>query len=123
MLRIQFVCRVSDSHIQRCLLSEPKLTLKTAMQITLGMESAAQNARTLQGGGESSAATSGKVLRFTGAKPGSSSKQQMLSCTRCGKPAHPPSKCMFKDAQCHHWGKMGHLKPACLALKRVQTKL
>ena len=86
------------------------------------MESAAQNARTLQGGGEISVATSGEVLKFTGAKSGSS-KQQMPSCTRCGKPGGHLSKCKFKDAKCHHCGKVGHIKPACLALNRVQTKL
>ena len=80
---------VNDSHIQRCLLSEPVLTLETAMKIVLGIESAAQIAITLQGSGEASAAFSGEVLKFTGAKPGSS-KQQMLSRTCCGKPGHHP---------------------------------
>ena len=67
------------------------------MQIALCMETAEKNAKTLQGGGEALAATSGEVLKFTGAKPGSS-KQQMLSCTHCGKPAHHSSKWRFKDA-------------------------
>ena len=86
------------------------------MQVALGMESAAQNARTLQGGGEPSAATLGEVLKFTGVKLGSS-KQQMLLCTRCGKPNNHPSKCRFKDSKCHHCGKVGHIKPTGLALK------
>ena len=61
MLCDRLVCGVNDSHIQRSLLSEPVLTLKTAMK-ALGMESAAQNAITLQGGGKASAASSGEVL-------------------------------------------------------------
>ena len=85
------------------------------MKIVLGMESTTQNAITLQGGGEASAATSGEVFKFTGAIV--NSKQQMPSCTRCGKPCHHPSKCRFKDAKCHHCSKVGHIKPACLALK------
>ena len=123
MLCDRLVVGVNDSHSQCRLLLEPVLTLKTAMQLALGMESAAQNVRTLQGGGEPSAASSGKVLKFTGTKPGSSSKQQMLSYTCCGKPGHHPSKCRFKDAKCHHCSKVGYIKPACLALKKVQTKL
>ena len=87
MLHHRLVCAVEDSHIQCCLLSEPNLTLQTAMQIVLGMEPAAQNARTFQGGGEASPAISGKVLKFTGAKP-SGSKQEMPPCTRCVKPGH-----------------------------------
>ena len=98
------------------------LTLQTAMQMMLGMESAAQNGRTLQGGGEASAATLEEVLKFTGAKPGSS-KQQKPLCTCCGKPGHHPLKCRFKVAKCHHCSIVGHIKPACVAIKKVQTKL
>ena len=68
------------THIQCRLLSEPVLTLETAMKIALGMESVAQNVITLQGGGEASAAFSGEMVKFIGAKPGSS-KQQMPPCT------------------------------------------
>ena len=97
MLHDGLVCGVNDSHIQHCLLSEPVLTLEPAKKIALVMESAAQNAITLQGGSEASAASSGEVLKFTGAKQGGS-KQPMLSCTSCGKPGHHPSKCRFNDA-------------------------
>ena len=126
MLCDRLVCGVNDSHIQCRLLSEPVLTLETAMKIVLGMGSIAQNAITLQGGGEASAAFSGEVLKFTGAKPGSR-KQQMPSCTHYGKPGHHPSKCRFKDAKCHHCGKVGHTLYTCKTClsgtKKVQTKL
>ena len=39
------MCGVSDLHIQHRLLSKPDLTLKTTMQIALGMETAAYNAK------------------------------------------------------------------------------
>ena len=64
MLCNQLVCGVNDSHIQRRLLSEHVLTLETAMKIVQGMELAAQNAITLQQGGEALAASSGEVLKF-----------------------------------------------------------
>ena len=70
------MCGVNDSHIQHCLLSEPVLTLETAMKIAPGMKSASQNVIILEGGGGASAPSLGEVLKFTGAKP-SSSKQQM----------------------------------------------
>ena len=75
MLHVQLVCGVNDSHIQCRLLLEPVLTLQTAMQLALGMKSAAQNMITHQGGGEASAATSGEVLKFIGAKLGSSKQK------------------------------------------------
>ena len=54
-LRDRLVCGVNDSHSQLRLLSTPVLTLETTMKMVLGMESAAKNALTLQGGGEASA--------------------------------------------------------------------
>ena len=62
MLHDQLVCGVNDSHIQRRLLSEPVLTLETAMKIALALESAAQNVITFQGGNEVSATSSREVL-------------------------------------------------------------
>ena len=63
MLCDRLACGVNDPHIQCRLVSELDLTLQTAMQIVLGMDSATQNAITLQGGGEASAASSGEVLQ------------------------------------------------------------
>ena len=119
MLRNQ-VCGVNDSHILRRLLSEPDLTVKTSMQIALGMETAAQNAKTFWGGDETSAATLGEVLKSTGAETGGS-KQQIPSCTCCGKPGHHQSKSRLKDAKCHHCDKVGHIKRACEISGSVQT--
>ena len=52
------------------------------MKMALGMESAVQNAMTLQGGGKASAASSEEVLKLTLAKLGNS-KQQMSLYTSC----------------------------------------
>ena len=46
----------------------------------------------------------------------------MPPCTYYEKPGHHPSKCRFKDAKCHHCSKVGHIKPACLALKKDTDK-
>ena len=45
MLHDQLACEINNLHIQHHLLSKPSLTLKTAMQIVLGMETVAQNAK------------------------------------------------------------------------------
>ena len=48
MLRDRVVCGINEAAIQRCLLAEPRLTLQKAMELALGMESAAQNSKELQ---------------------------------------------------------------------------
>ena len=48
MLRDHLVCGVENKSIQKCLLSEVKLTLKKATEIALAMETAEKNAETLQ---------------------------------------------------------------------------
>ena len=115
MLRNQLVCGINDSHIQHRLLSEQDLTLEMAMQIALGREPVTQKAKTLQGGGEASASTTGDILKFTRTKP-SASIQQIPLYTCCEKPGHHPSKCRLKML-CHRCSKVGHIKLACLAQK------
>ena len=81
------------------------------------MKSAAKNARNHLKDGEAPATTSSEVLKFTGAKTGSS-KEQIPSCTyMLWEACHHPLKYRFRDVKCHHCGKEGHIKPACLALK------
>ena len=48
MLRDRLVCGIRDTHIQRRLLAETKLTLKKATELALVMEAAVKNAQTLQ---------------------------------------------------------------------------
>ena len=49
MIRDRLVCRVNNDLIQRRLLSETSLDLKKALELALGMETAAKNVRELQG--------------------------------------------------------------------------
>ena len=48
MLRDRLVCGISDDYIQCCLLSEPRLDFKKAMELAVGWETAVKNARELQ---------------------------------------------------------------------------
>ena len=49
MIRDRLVCGVNNDLIQRRLLSETELGLKKALELALGMETAAKNVRELQG--------------------------------------------------------------------------
>lgn len=116
MLRDRLICGINDEQIQRRLLAESKLTLKRALEVAQGLETAAQNAQALQG-------TSQTAMGLTGpAQPEIhkiSSQLQAIACFRCGKSNHIPAKCKFKDAKCHHCGKVGHIKSACRSKKAV----
>ena len=48
MLRNHLVCSINDEHMQRCLLAEPEVTCKKAMQLAQVTESAEQNVHDLQ---------------------------------------------------------------------------
>ena len=85
-LRDRLVCGINDTSIQRRVLSEHDLMLKKAMEIALEMETAAKNAKSLQGDGEAPAATSGEVLKFTTAKPGGTRQPLPRRARAVGKP-------------------------------------
>ena len=84
MLRDRYVCGVSDWHVLLHLLSEPDLTLNTTMQIVLGMETPAQNAKTLQQQPRERCSSSLELNQVV--------VNSKCRRARCGKPNHHPSK-------------------------------
>ena len=98
------------------LLAESGLTLTRAIEITQSLETAAQSVQTLQG-----------TLPLTRI-PGTVTQPEVLKvrsthpCFCYGKTNHAPAKCKFKDAKCHHCGKVGHIKPACCSLPKAADK-
>ena len=121
MLRDRLVCRVRDSRIQRCLLVEPKLSLKRELDLAIVLETAEKDALHLQknptpGGNPTVNKFKGKAGDEKEAKPRHASK-----CSRCdGK--HNSSECRFKDAKCHACGKVGHVSRACRSKKKGTHK-
>ena len=112
MLRDRLVCGIKDEHIQRCLLSEEKLTFKKALEIAQRLETAAKNIKMLQGQDSCSnrAIQSGEVHKL---------KVKTQICYRCGKSNHLADKCHFRDVKCHNCGKTGHIHKVCCGLKKV----
>ena len=121
MLRDSLVCRVRDSRIQRCLLVEPKLSLKRELDLAVALETAEKDALNLQknptpGGNPTVNKFKGKAGDEKEAKPSQTSK-----CSPCdGK--HNSSECRFKDAKCHACGKVGHVSRACRSKKKGTHK-
>ena len=124
MLRDRLVCGVNDDHIQRRLLAEEKLTFQKAMEVAVAMETAASNARMLQG---SAMQPASRVSDGDVHKVQSSGKllTAAVACYRCGKSNHLAQQCRFKTVKCHGCGKIGHIVKVCrsTALKNPRTSV
>ena len=105
------------------LLTEHMLTLPRALEISTGMEAAAQNAKGFQ---ESDSLIVKPVKhsphqmhgqkRYSGTRQQSqpsASRYSMPSCKHCGKSNHSEAVCRFKHANCHKCGKKGYIAPIC----------
>lgn len=109
MLRDRLVCGINNDAIQRRLLSEAELTFKKAMELALGMETAAKNMKEIQSGSEARGTEVHKIHTTAGsmAPPG------LEVCYRSGRSGHKAMHCRFKDKKCHNCGKIGHLARVC----------
>ena len=117
MLRDRLVCGINDQRIQRRLLAEQDLSFAKALEISQAMEAADRNARELgkvSANGLVQAVSNGRSQRGGGAP-------HTLTCYRCGG-KHPSDKCCFKDSECHHCGKKGHIAKVCRSKKRENAK-
>ena len=90
-LRDRLVCGLRHESIQKCLLSEANLTLKRAMELSQGMETADKNLRALRG--------SEPAIKQVATRPSQTALQ--LKCSRCARNGHEPKDCRFRDATCN----------------------
>ncbi|UYV82848.1 hypothetical protein LAZ67_22001069, partial [Cordylochernes scorpioides] len=104
-LRDKFVCGLSDSRIQKKILSEGDVSLARVMEIALSMEAAEQNIKLFHAG---ELEKSVDKLRFEMQRESKNGKRK---CKHCGN-LHRDS-CRFKDAVCFKCRKKGHIAPVC----------
>ena len=111
MLRDRLVCGVNEDRIQRRFLAESALDLKRALDISLGMETAAKDAHDLKGD-----TTNGRhpMNKLHG---GMNSDAFPNNCFRCGG-KHEADKCRFKTEECHKCRKIGHISRVCRSSKQ-----
>ena len=125
MLRDRIVCGVNNTKIQQAFLSEKILTLKKALEVAQGLETAVKNAKVLSHG-EAAATSTGSetVNQLAGNGKDMSSPRQKFSgtCFCCGKVGHRRATCHFKDVVCHECGKKGHLRNVCKSKSAGRTQ-
>ena len=101
MLRDRIVCGINEDRIQQRLLSESKLTLEKALEITQYMEVAAKTLQASQVQPErEQPAQPPQVHKVS---PGGQGRGT-TTCYRCGKGI---------KARCYNCGKIGHIRQAC----------
>lgn len=116
MLRDRLVCGVHDRRIQLKLLSDTKLTFKTAFAAAQAVEIADQQVKALQGVG---AEKTDEPVNKVDDRDRYGSREQ--TCYRCGGMNHRQADCRFKGAKCHECGKVGHIARACRTRGRAGT--
>ena len=103
-LRDRFVCGIRSEATQRRLLTEKTLTLKSALEIALSMESADKTAKSMKD-------VDSAAINLVREPP--VVLQQNVSCYRCGKKNHESRNCRFRKERCHNCGKVGHIAKVC----------
>ena len=115
-MRDRLVCGLRASHIQKRLLSEPKLTYKRALETALSMEVAAKDTLQMTTLPPDEAATE-EVHQMEPRQP-TQRKQGSRACYRCGSPTHLAPACPHLETVCRACGKKGHLAPVCRSKSR-----
>ena len=118
MLRDRLVCGISDQRIQRRLLAEPDLSFDKALELSVAAEAAERNTRELDKGTKP---PSVHKLSGSGEQPRrGGGAQSSKRCYRCGGD-HNQEQCRFKDSDCHHCGKRGHIAKVCRSRRRGES--
>ena len=121
MLRDHLVCGINNNSIQRWLFAETKLTLPKALEIALGMETAAKNANTFSQGIKSGGIRQLQTGDVHKLHVPIKSMGTTNNCYRCGRNGHSSATCRFREAKCHSCGKTGHLKKVCRKKTQKQS--
>ena len=123
MLRDRLVCGITNSTVQKRLLSEKELTLDKAVSIAHSVELAEKGSKDLQASATTkpTATPDNQVLKLTNGtrKPEDKKADKPKVCYRCGG-KHLASLCRFKSEDCHSCGKRGHIAKVCRS--RLQAK-
>ena len=119
MLRDRLVCGINDQRLQRRLLSEPELPFAKALELAEASEAAERHTKELGKVAPSAEVhtVSSRDRDRTQKRGGGHRTISVTPCYRCGG-KHPADKCRFRESECHHCGKMGHIAKVCRGKQR-----
>ena len=138
MLRDRLMCGIADKKVQDRYLRESKLTYTEALEMAQAAETAVRDLQKLRTSGDNGTppvmVTPGvettvqhmKTARSrpTRGKPTTLQKGNSTyrgqECHRCGG-KHDPSRCCFKEYECHYCKKRGHLAAVCRKKKQADN--
>ena len=127
MLRDRLVCGVVDKGIQRRLLQQVDLTFDKALEIALAAEAADKDSRRLMPAAADKdqptpigdlpvhnppGSKNNHPRQMRPQNKGGEKQPDKEECYRCGG-RHEPAHCPFKQAECHHCKKKGHIARKC----------
>ena len=106
--------------MQKCLLAEPDLTFRRAVEIAQGIAAAEKNIQDFR---RKEITTVGKVSFAATQKH--TSVQAKSCCSHCGRSNYLSKNCYFKEAvcHCHNCEKKGHIASICRAPKRQKGQV
>lgn len=120
MLRDRLVCGVLDEEIRRKLVSDPKLTLMPALDLTL---SGSEQATEIQGTLSNTVNHIKPKVSGKNAQECKSKQNNKNHCHRCGN-HHHYGECKSIKAICNYYHCVGHIAKACNSKKiKQETKI
>ena len=123
------MCGIANPAVQKCLLSEPELTLTKAVTITQALELAEKGSKDLQSSTVKDLPKDiHKFSHIPNSKNSSQTRKDVVAsdrtptgtCYCCGG-KHNQSTCRFKSEVCHFCKKRGHIAKVCRS-KLAQNK-
>ena len=124
-MRTRFICSINNEAVLKALfkVKDDQLTFGKAVEVAIEIEDAAKVAKETVHGQNSTHEINKvqlkKKAQFSPAKVQYSTGE----CIRCGRRAHIPNDCRFKNSTCNYCDKIGDLEIACLKKKKDSKNL
>ena len=110
-IRDRLVCGINSERILQKLLSIKDLTLKTASDHAIAIETARKDCMEIQGRSAQGSSMDGQgAINKVESSPRRGSRRE---CFRCGDPRHMADTCPFKLKECFGCKKVGHTRRMC----------
>ena len=128
-LRDRLVVGINIEAVQRRLLAEPKLTFKSAYEISQAMEVAAKNTLDIRGASGSDRMFDDKTIHKMRQNVCASDAAEHLpehlknKCLRCGAKHNFSQPCPHRNTICNFCKKRGHNEKVCFAKRKSSSKL